>query len=146
MSGRGRKRKLRARYASGQLVRKSRIDTGTSELMQKRAVIASDFPLTDLLAKGEINQDQHDAGMRFARNYWALFGQPFCRAQNFVKSNAVRYEGGAEANVRRQYEADLRKLAKSGAVSLVTDVAVFLRQPPENSIALLRSGLEVLSI
>jgi hypothetical protein len=84
--------------------------------------------LSVLLGHGLITEVQHDAGMRFARHYWALFGKPFGHSLDYQRS---RGDGSLstdeELAARAEYEAAICALAELGAVSTITDLAVFLR-------------------
>lgn len=132
----GRKRKLRRRYGNGQPLRKQAVavDRGTPEMQTMRQQLtrdqrlSPDYPLSVLLGHRLITEVQHDAGMRFASNYWALFGKPFGRSQDYQQR---RGDGsmtvGEELEIRAQYEAAVCALAELGAVSVITDLAVFLR-------------------
>jgi hypothetical protein len=136
LMARGRKRKLRKRYANGQLVRKQAVavDRGTAEMQAMRQQITKDqrlspdYPLSVLLGRRLITDVQHDAGMKFAGNYWALFGKPFGRSLDYQQQ---RGDGamtvGEELAVRAEYEAAVGALGELGAVSIVTDLAIFLR-------------------
>jgi hypothetical protein len=137
MARKGRKRKLRKRERNG---RPSRAglehgpDRGTSEMQSLRAAttgdarLSPDYPLSILLGRGLIDQVQHDAGMRLARLYWALFGKPFGRALDYRQARGGGMDAAAELRARAEYEAALAALADVGAVSLILDLAVFLRR------------------
>lgn len=141
MARRGRKRKSGQRSKCGKLRRRAieAVDRGTPEMQQLRAAttgdpaLSPDYPLSVLLGRGLISPLQHDAGMRFARLYWALFGKPFGRAQDYQQPRDIRDTGGglgaaAELRSRTEYETALAALADLGAVGLITDLAVFLRR------------------
>lgn len=141
MARRGRKRKAGQRHKCGKLRQRAApaADRGTPEMQQLRAettgdqALSPDYPLSVLLGRGLINPLQHDAGMRFGRLYWTLFGKPFGRAQDYQQPRAIRdtghgLEAAAELRCRAEYEAALAALADLGAVSLITDLAVFLRR------------------
>lgn len=142
MARRGRKRKSGQRHKSGKLVRRRAgdpVDRGTPEVQSLRAAttgdqgLSPDYPLSVLLGRGLINPLQHDAGMRFAGLYWTLFGKPFGRAQDYQQPRDIRDAGAgpaaaAELRCRAEYEAAVAALADLGAVSLITDLAVFLRR------------------
>lgn len=141
MPRRGRKRKTGQRYKCGKLRRSAAesVDRGTPEMQALRTnttgdqALSPDYPLSVLLGRGLINPLQHDAGMRFARLYWTLFGKPFGRAQDYQLQRDVRDGGGglgaaAELQCRADYEAAVAALADLGAVGLITDLAVFLRR------------------
>lgn len=141
MARRGRKRKSGLRHNCGKLRRGAAdaVDRGTPEMQKLRAAttgdqtLSPDYPLSVLLGRGLINPLQHDAGMRFARLYWALFGKPFGRAQDYQQPRDIRdtgsgLEASAELRCRVEYEAALAALADLGAVGLITDLAVFLRR------------------
>lgn len=141
MARRGRKRKTGQRHKCGKLRRgpAEAVDRGTPEMQQLRAAttgdhtLSPDYPLSVLLGRSLINQLQHDAGMRFARLYWALFGKPFGRAQDYQQPRHVRETGSgldatAELRCRADYELAVAALADLGAVGLITDLAVFLRR------------------
>jgi hypothetical protein len=134
---RGRKRKTAQRFKSGKIRRRNApesVDRGTPEMQQRRATmtgdqaLSPDYPLSVLLGRGLINQVQHDAGMRFARLYWTLFGKPFGRSQDYQQPRGAELDAVAELRCRAEYEAAVAALQDLGAVSLVTDVAVFLRR------------------
>jgi hypothetical protein len=140
MARRGRKRKPGQRHKCGKLRRSAAgaVDRGTPEMQQLRAdttgdqSLSPDYPLSVLLGRGLINPLQHDAGMRFARLYWTLFGKPFGRAQDY-QQREIRHAGdglgaSAELQCRAEYEAAVGALADLGAVGLITDLAVFLRR------------------
>lgn len=141
MARRGRKRKSGQRHKCGKLRRRvaEAVDRGTPEMQQQRAAttgdqaLSPDYPLSILLGRGLINPLQHDAGMRFARVYWTLFGKPFGRAQDYQQPRDIRESGGglgagAELRCRAEYEAAVAALGDLGAVALITDLAVFLRR------------------
>jgi hypothetical protein len=141
MARRGRKRKSGQRHKCGKLRRSAAgpADRGTPEMQELRArttgdpSLSPDFPLSVLLGRGLINPLQHDAGMRFARLYWTLFGKPFGRVLDYQQPRDIRDTGGglsarAELQCRADYEAAVAALADLGAVSLITDLAVFLRR------------------
>ena len=141
MARRGRKRKTGLRHKCGKLRRRvaESVDRGTPEMQELRAnttgdhALSPDYPLSVLLGRGLINSLQHDAGMRFARLYWTLFGKPFGRALDYRQLHDVGDGGGrlsaaAELQCRSDYEAAIAALADLGAVGLITDLAVFLRR------------------
>ena len=141
MARRGRKRKAGERHKCGKLRSRAveSVDRGTPEMQVLRAkvtgdqALSPDYPLSVLLGRGLINSLQHDAGMRFARLYWTLFGKPFGRTQDYQHPRDIR-DGGdgpsaaAELQCRADYEAAVAALADLGAVGLITDLAVFLRR------------------
>jgi len=141
MARRGRKRKTGQRHKCGKLRRRTAecADRGTLEMQSLRAnttgdqALSPDYPLSVLLGRGLINPLQHDAGMRFARLYWTLFGMPFGRAQDYQQPRDIRDAAAgpgaaAELQCRAEYEAAVAALADLGAVGLITDLAVFLRR------------------
>ena len=141
MARRGRKRKPGQRHKCGKLRQRAaeQLDRGTPEMQKLRAsttgdqALSPDYPLSVLLGRGLINPLQHDAGMRFARLYWTLFGKPFGRAQDYQQPRDIRSSRGgldaaAELHCRTEYEAAVAALADLGAVGLITDLAVFLRR------------------
>ncbi len=137
MARRGRKRKTGQRHKCGKLRRSgavSAVDRGTPEMQKLRRdstgdqLLSPDYPLSILLGRGLISLSQHDAGMRFARLYWALFGKPFGRAQDYQQPRGGGMAAAAELRCRMEYEAAVAALADLGAVSLMTDLAVFLRR------------------
>ena len=90
--------------------------------------LSPDYPLSILLGRGLIDQVQHDSGMRFARLYWALFGKPFGRAQDYQQARGTGMDAVGELSARADYEAQVMALADLGAVGLIQDLAVFLRR------------------
>lgn len=90
--------------------------------------LSPDYPLSVLLGRGLINQVQHDAGMRFAGLYWALFGKPFGRSQDYQQPRGSGMDAATELKTRAEYEAAVAALADLGAVGLITDLAVYLRR------------------
>lgn len=90
--------------------------------------LSADYPLSILLGRGLIDQVQHDAGMRYARLYWGLFGKPFGRTQDYQQSRGGDVSEAAEARDRREYEALAAELANLGALGMINDLAVFLRR------------------
>jgi hypothetical protein len=82
----GRKRKSGDRYPSGELKPRN---LGPTEYHLARRLAASGddrtsdvYPLSILMAKGKINQAQHDAGMKLAGVYHRTIGKP--HAKNLV--------------------------------------------------------------
>lgn len=135
-SRRGRKRRKGRREPNGRLQRHQSVqpDRGTDEMQQLRLAttgdrnLSPDYPLSILLGRGLITPVQHDAGMRFARLYWGLFGKPFGKTQDYQQARGGEISEGAEAHARREYELLVDELAKHGAVGMITDIAVFLRR------------------
>jgi hypothetical protein len=137
MARRGRKRKAKPRHKNGRLTwraKPSPIDRGTSEMQARRHAItrdqtlSPDYPLSILLGRGLITPMQHDAGMKFARLYWALFGKPFGRAQDYQQPRGTGIDAATELRARAEYEAAVAALADLGAVGLITELAVFLHR------------------
>ena len=137
MARKGRKRKLRKRERNGRPLRTGQEhgpDRGTNEMQRWRAAttgdqrLSPDYPLSILLGRGLIDEVQHDAGMRLGRLYWALFGKPFGKALDYQLPRGAGMDGAAELRARAEYEAALAALADLGAVSLILDLAVFLRR------------------
>jgi len=136
MARRGRKRKSAQRTRCGKLRqgRRDVLDRGTPEMRKLRAAatgdqgLSPDYPLSVLLGRGLINPLQHDAGMRFARLYWALFGKPFGKALDYQQPRGEAMGAVAELRSRMEYEMAVATLGDLGAVGLITDLAVFLRR------------------
>ncbi len=136
MARRGRKRKSGIRSKSGKLRqrRPEASDRGTPEMQRLRAAttgdagLSPDYPLSVLLGRGLINPLQHDAGMRFARLYWTLFGKPFGKALDYQQPRGGVLDAVAELRCRVEYEMAVATLGDLGAVGLITDLAVFLRR------------------
>jgi hypothetical protein len=131
----GRKRKLRKRYRNGELLRRTAIDRGTPEMQSMRKTITKDqrlspdYPLSILLGHGLISEVQHDAGMRFARNAWGVFGKPFGHAQDYQQvRGGVAPTAAEELVMRAAYDAGLAALVELGAVGLIVDLAVHLHR------------------
>jgi hypothetical protein len=131
----GRKRKLRKRYRHGQPIRHATtIDRGTPEMQSMRQAItrdqrlSPDYPLSILLGHGLISEVQHDAGMRFARNAWAVFGKPFGRALDYGEGRGAAPTAAEELILRAAYDAGLAALAELGAAALIVDLAVHLHR------------------
>jgi hypothetical protein len=134
---RGRKRKAKPRHKNDRLKWKAEsqpLDRGTIEMQKLRSAttgdqrLSPDYPLSILLGRGLIDSVQHDAGMKFARTYWALFGRPFARAQDYQQPRGTGLDAVSELRARRDHEAAVQALAALGAVGLITDLAVFLRR------------------
>lgn len=130
----GRKRKLRRRQPNGQPARGAHgPDRGTPEMQHMRKAITKDgqlspdYPLSILLGHGLITPLQHDAGMKFAGNYWALFGKPFPRGQDLLGGGGKGLSAGDELTIRAEFEAQVIALADLGAGKVITDLCVFLR-------------------
>lgn len=152
----GRKRKSGARHKNGRLKwTTSGPDRGTEEMQRMRADITKDqrlspdYPLSILLGHGLLHRPpsydasgkmidpgedpskgamRHDAGMRFAGLYWSLFGKPFGRAQDYQQAKGGSMDAAAELQTRADYETALTELRKINGVSIVQDLAVFLRR------------------
>jgi len=136
MARRGRKRKSAQRTKGGKLRQRLReaVDRGTPEMQKLRVAttgdqaLSPDYPLSVLLGRGLINPLQHDAGMRFARLYWALFGKPFGKSLDYQQPRGGDMGAVAELRCRLEYEMAVAALGDLGAVGLITDLAVFLRR------------------
>lgn len=138
MAHRGRKRKSGSRTKGGRLVN-SGPDRGTPEMQAMRAFVtrdqrlSPDYPLSVLLGHELITQVEHDAGMKFAQDYWTLFGKPFGQSQDYQIGKIDGREnvtGGAvgELYARQAYDAALEVLSELKAVSVITDLAVYLKR------------------
>jgi len=136
MARSGRKRRSARRTKCGKLRQAVRnaVDRGTPEMQRLRAAatgdqaLSPDYPLSVLLGRGLINPLQHDAGMRYARLYWGLFGKPFGKALDYQQPRGEEMGAVAELRCRMEYEMALAALSDLGAVGLITDLAVFLRR------------------
>lgn len=91
--------------------------------------LSPDYPLSILLGRGFITQVQHDAGMQYARNYWAIFGQPFAKSQNYEQGGGGSgMTEGSEKRIRADYEAAREALGKVGSIVLIEKLAVYLER------------------
>lgn len=132
---RGRKRRNGKRFPSGRLVSRGNkpvIDRGTPEQQLKRAIVTTDqqlspdYPLQILLGRGLITSVQHDAGMRLAQTYWALFGKPFGRSQDYQQPRGNGLDISSELRLRADYGGAEDALKSVNAYRVVIDLAVYL--------------------
>jgi hypothetical protein len=145
MARRGRKRRTGQRESNGQIQRKvAKPDLGTPEILARRLAVchdprySPDWPLQVLLARGLITIEEHDAGMRFAGLYYALYGAPFGRAldydrliSGFDREDMRTYGAPTGDAVRRlwqerQYRLSCETLDRASARSVVMAMAVYL--------------------
>lgn len=126
MARRGRKRKLRKRERNGRPSREGQQpgpDRGTDEMQRLRAAttgdqrLSPDYPISILLGRGLINELQHDAGMKFARLYWALFGNSAEQAKVREQMQAAFLEAALKA------DSEQREINKVEAASASLFVA-----------------------
>lgn len=116
------------------------IDRGTPELQARRARLASRggdaltaYPLGVLLANGDIGEDAHEAGCRYAWLYGFVFGRTGPAGQSWV--NAPRGEPREfpheiAAAIERDFRAAATCLAQNGAgKTLLEELVVFGREP-----------------
>lgn len=89
--------------------------------------LSPDYPLSVLLGHGLISPVQHDAGMKFAGNYWALFGKPFPRGQDLLRGGGKGLSAGDELTIRAEFEAQALALGDLGAGKVIMDLCVFMR-------------------
>ena len=109
-------------------------DRGTQEQQMRRIMLVGDsdsalaeYPLGVMLARKIITQEQHNAGLNFARLYRT--------ANPFAKTNGTPSSGEMPDDVRaemeRRYQAARDTLMRVGRLALdeVTNAAVFNRLP-----------------
>lgn len=88
------------------------IDTGTPELVAKRAAVASDpalstCPLDLALSKGVIDRDQHSAAGYFAACRALVYGSPHTKALDLLRvSGTVTIPNSSEAETKYRLACD----------------------------------------
>ena len=145
MARRGRKRKTGQRESNGQIRRKvAKPDLGTPEGLARRLTVcrdtrySPDWPLQVLLARELISVEEHEAGMRFAGLYYALYGPPFGRALDYDRlisgfdRDDMRTYGAPIGDAarrlwqERQYRLASKALDRVSARAVVIAMAVYL--------------------
>ncbi|MFO0996428.1 MAG: hypothetical protein U1F33_07050 [Alphaproteobacteria bacterium] len=119
-------------------------DLGTPETLARRLAVchdarfSPDWPLQVLLGRGLITVEEHDAGMRFASLYYALYGAPFGRAldydrliSGFDRDDIRTLAAPATDAVRRlwqerQFRLSCQALESVDARPVVVAMAVYL--------------------
>jgi hypothetical protein len=165
-NSRGRPRKARRRYPSGQLIQSSAQDRGTPQLRAKRRQLvgnADDARAGSLLgvlaARGLIELAEYKAGVRYAELYFCAANLPtgfalarpvlaaLSRSEIVLKRSFPRTIVGSP-RARIAFNEARRSVARrSGchAAAILDDVAIFDRAPgPAPDIESLRSGLDAL--
>lgn len=113
----GRKRKPGARTRGGRLkARKPAVDKGTAELQRMRQWLAghgdpalTSYPLGVLLANGEVTEQQHKAGCRYAFLHAVVFGRASVAAVSFERVGRG-WAGDWDDRWLAAREAELRRL------------------------------------
>jgi len=131
------------RYPSGDL--KPRVDRGTPELVARRLALTeghenpalASYPLGVLLARGVINQDQHNAGVQYATAFWKAFGKPFAKAVNLT---GLSGHGEPDGDVGRLHAAQ-GSFPSRHCRDVVENVSVYERALNPKHAALLKEGL-----
>lgn len=146
----GRKRAPGPRSASGRLIKpRDLTDTGSELLQAQRAALVrrddgttgdptmASHPLGALLASGAITQEQHDAGLAYARLYGAVAGRTSAKAAVLDDDRAGRApdDDAAREERRKRDEALWREAAAvlaavgSKAKTGVDNIAAHQRWP-----------------
>lgn len=123
-------------------------DRGTWELQQKRRLQLTQEPLDVLLRRGEINENEHRAGMHFRWLYTLCHGAPLPSA--YDPGNASSTTAREDDDLwRAEREADYRAAAlilqSSHLLRAVQNCCLYHESPPDAQYcARLKRGLEKL--
>ncbi len=115
-------------------------DRGTPELQARRARLAgrggealTAYPLGVLLANGDIGEDAHEAGCRYAWLYGFVFGRTGAAGQSWLhapKGEPREFPHEIAAAIERDFRAAAALLAQNGAgKTLLEELVVFGREP-----------------
>ncbi len=116
------------------------IDRGTPELQARRARLAGhgdqplvSYPLGILLANGDIGEDAHEAGCRYAWLYGFVFGRTGAAAQSWMdapKGTPREFPHDVAASIERDFRAAASLLAgKNAGKRQLEELVVFGREP-----------------
>lgn len=109
-----------------------RVDLGTPELQQKRALHTTDEALDLCLARGLITQEQHWCGIHFRWLYTLRYGAPGVRAVDpaHYGGRDIAMENPQWRKEREiEYRDAVEQLQKTGKVAAILQLCVFNQRP-----------------